>query len=618
MALNNEFKVKNDLNTLGSILSSGTDLLTIFAPSNTSWRLSATNTNFLISGQETLSFFGGNGVDVKATLSNESITFSGINATTSSRGVASFTSGDFDVNNGEVSIKAGGVDNNQLATASSLNLANYVVVRDGAGGFKSGDIHVTGTLGTTSNIAASGYITTTQYLSAQSFISTRTTLSAAQNVQAGGFITVAGNLSAYGNIVSNSNLVVNQNLSAYGAVTFNTDLTVNRNISAYGSIVSRNDITANRNLSATGNITAGDYITTQKTISAFGVISALGGNSEQWNYGYTVGVRFKELSGSYALSAYNTMIADSVSSVPVGGATPIPASEWKSKTLVEVLDTILFPTIEPTYTPTTIAIAFNSGVTNGTTYEVGTTVAPVLQITATKNDAGRYTSVSFQRNNSSINTVSSPTSSSHTAIADQFGYTNPNNPNARYLPTYTDSFVLPTPTTTTWRAIGTYDAGLPKRNNKGATDSRTPIARNVNAPQAAESNFASGTISAISQYRRWVGSVVAPLGTGADYRTAGLTSDLGTANTFITNTNPVYIDKETIVVLIPTGKTLRKVVTASFEVIYDSTDPLTTASWVLSSNALIPDAGGTNRTYNLYYKINATPLDANLIEVTLQ
>lgn len=52
-----------------------------------------------------------------------------------------------------------------------------------------------------------------------------------------------------------------------------------------------------------------------------------------------------ELSGGGLRTKYNTTIADSVNSVEAGGAVPQPASYWKDKTIVEVLDDILFPTI---------------------------------------------------------------------------------------------------------------------------------------------------------------------------------------------------------------------------------------------------------------------------------
>jgi hypothetical protein len=157
MALNNQFKVKNDFNTLGKILSGGVDLATIFSPSNTSWKLSATNANFDISGTETLTFLGNNGVDVKATTSNESVTISGINATTSTKGVASFHTDNFSVTNGEVIIKNGGVANDELATATSNNTANYVVVRGASGEFSSGSITSSGTVQAVTVNATTGF-----------------------------------------------------------------------------------------------------------------------------------------------------------------------------------------------------------------------------------------------------------------------------------------------------------------------------------------------------------------------------------------------------------------------------------------------------------------------------
>ena len=45
---------------------------------------------------------------------------------------------------------------------------------------------------------------------------------------------------------------------------------------------------------------------------------------------------------------YATIIGDAVESVQVGGADPTPAAVWKTKTLIQALDTILFPTILPT------------------------------------------------------------------------------------------------------------------------------------------------------------------------------------------------------------------------------------------------------------------------------
>jgi len=154
MALNNEFKVKNSLNTLGQILSSGVDIADIFAPSNTSWTLATPGDTFSISGTETLTLQDGNGISVRGLSATETVLISGINATNTTRGVASFDSDDFTVTNGAVTIKTGGVDNDQLKTASTTNTPNYVVIRDGSGGFAAGSINVTGSVIATQDLSA--------------------------------------------------------------------------------------------------------------------------------------------------------------------------------------------------------------------------------------------------------------------------------------------------------------------------------------------------------------------------------------------------------------------------------------------------------------------------------
>ena len=175
MALNNEFKVKNDLNTLGRILSGGVDITTIFSPSNTSWTLSANNGTFGVAGGDTLSVQGGNGVDVRVATGTDTVRISGIDATASVKGVASFHADNFLVTNGVVTVKDGGIVNNELAgsitddklstistalkvsnsatTATSSNTANAIVARGASGEFSSGSITATG------NLSASGSIT---------------------------------------------------------------------------------------------------------------------------------------------------------------------------------------------------------------------------------------------------------------------------------------------------------------------------------------------------------------------------------------------------------------------------------------------------------------------------
>jgi hypothetical protein len=82
------------------------------------------------------------------------------------------------------------------------------------------------------------------------------------------------------------------------------------------------------------------------------------------------------------VTAYNTTIADSVVSVAIGGAPATPASTWKTRSLVQVLDTILFPTVlasVQTAKSINLAVSGASGV-----LEIGASIARTLTATFTR------------------------------------------------------------------------------------------------------------------------------------------------------------------------------------------------------------------------------------------
>ena len=82
------------------------------------------------------------------------------------------------------------------------------------------------------------------------------------------------------------------------------------------------------------------------------------------------------ISGGLLGTIYNTTIGDSVESVEVGGADPAPASDWKTKSVVQVLDTILFPTIDASIASNrSVSLAVSGG---GGTLEVGSTASRTL------------------------------------------------------------------------------------------------------------------------------------------------------------------------------------------------------------------------------------------------
>jgi hypothetical protein len=196
-------------------------------------------------------------------------------------------------------------------------------------------------------------------------------------------------------------------------------------------------------------------------------------------------------------------MSDTVQSTAVGGATATAASEWKTKTIVQVLDAILFPDVLATYTIPTITI---TGITAGT-YEVGQTVAQSLSLVGTKNDAGAFTNLSISRSvNSGAGTAigsgtTSPTTGTTTNVADQFGYANPNNPNTTYTyaPTGIADFSVPSGTSS-WTGSGNYSAGLVKKNNKGVNDTRIAAVRTTTAPQASSTGFQTSAITITGIY----------------------------------------------------------------------------------------------------------------------
>ena len=322
MALNNEFKVKNNLNTLGKILSAGVDLLSIFAPSNTSWTLSATNAQATIAGGESLQIRSDNGVDVKVNALTETLMVSGINATTSSRGVASFDSDDFSVINGAVSIRTGGVDNDQLKTASTSNTANYLVIRGASGEFSSGSISVTGSVTTTQNLSAKGtvYGTKLNVDNVEIDGNTITTLNPNGNIiidpNGTGVIDIQGNTTVNGTISSSDSVlapsvITTQYLSSQGPV-YSTKLNVD-NVEIDGNTITT--LNANGNLTIDpngtgvidiqGNTTVNGTISSSNSVLAPSVITTQYLSSQGPVYSTKLNVDSVEIDGN-TITTLNT------------------------------------------------------------------------------------------------------------------------------------------------------------------------------------------------------------------------------------------------------------------------------------------------------------------------
>ena len=200
---------------------------------------------------------------------------------------------------------------------------------------------------------------------------------------------------------------------------------------------------------------------------------------------------------------YNTAL-DSSLSMPntVGGiASGTTAGSLSGMNLVQLFNDLLFPTVTPTYTIPTIGLV--STITG--IKEVGETISPAITLTGTENDADYFSQLVIQKSVNSggastlltVSATSSMTITSASAIASQFGYADPNNPNYSYAISTTDSsLVVPAPSsggssTVAYSGLSDYTAGLAKKNNKGVTHSASAAVRSTLYPQAAGTNFAS-------------------------------------------------------------------------------------------------------------------------------
>jgi len=196
--------------------------------------------------------------------------------------------------------------------------------------------------------------------------------------------------------------------------------------------------------------------------------------------------------------SYNSSVSDSLQTVQLGGISAgTLASTLKGKTYDQLLDQMLFPDTPPTYTIPNILTTLTSGTIG--TFEVGISKAISLSLTGIKNDAGDFTRLTIYRNSTILNNSSAPPSSSATSLPSQYGFADPNNPNKSFTITASDTVTVPYGSIQ-WYGQGDYNAGLPKKNNKGVTDSRTAQVRDSSYPQNSATNYNSNTLTVTGIY----------------------------------------------------------------------------------------------------------------------
>ena len=263
-------------------------------------------------------------------------------------------------------------------------------------------------------------------------------------------------------------------------------------------------------------ITGGTYLSASTTLELYNNLSETieitgftSGGGTDISVSANTGLGIIDPNTLYTI--YNSTLSGSLEmDEDVGGLTTgTRVDELTGKTFVQLFDDLLFPTALPTYTIPTIAL---NGLPSSQTLEVGSSKAIAVNGYGVKNDAGDFTSLRIRTGTTTPNVDvvvdNSPTPSNVSDIPDQFGFTNPNNPNSGFTSTqlaYT--LIVPPPlagqtsSSTKYDAEGDCNAGQAKLDNKGVTDTRT-AGTNANTPQAARTdlNASDRTITGIYPY----------------------------------------------------------------------------------------------------------------------
>lgn len=248
---------------------------------------------------------------------------------------------------------------------------------------------------------------------------------------------------------------------------------------------------------------------------------------------------------------------------------------WTGLTAIEALQDAGVAQIYPTYVIATLGLTQSQPVLG----EVGESLSNSLIATFTQHDAGVLSSISIFKNGSNISPSGSTSPFSKTDAA------------TRILGNIT------------YQAFATYAAGALKNIfPSGNPDDRTPQIRNVNAPQAAESNFPSVLLNFTGVYKIFYGHFSIVPSNSAGVRASPQNRFTSDSHNFILDTQST---DRNFCIWLPTGLNLISV----FDI---QTSNLDVTSSFHSASLTIKDAGGTNNaTGNLWTMTNAVPYTEN-------
>lgn len=419
-----------------------------------------------------------------------------------------------------------------------------------------------------------------------------------------------------------SNSTVNVDTGSRTLITVDKDLnyTANQSItvsssanpSIYmtGKVTSYNKTSGELVFDVTTHFGSGDV--TGWVVNLAGAVGAIGASGAQGATGPSGATGPQGATGDAATSLYNTGATGTVENVAVGGASGgTTAAEWSTKTIVQVLDEILFPTIPPTYSPSTLSLSATTG-----NREIGDTLTQNITLSFNQNDAGVPTELK----------ITDPTSANTTVNSAGIGDAGWQLSGDIYSWTKSFSRTVASGANNKYYGFASHEAGTAKTDNKGNLDTRTPLDATTGAPQAAKTNKisspASAGVTGILPY--FYGTVVSAASTDA----SSIASLIAAANLGTSTRNKIVATSSGTVsvtynVTEPNNRYLWLALphTASQKTKWyvDSTNKalIGSSTWVVSGvsvSVTSPDGYWTNQSYDIYVTTISTTTGIEAIQ----
>lgn len=286
------------------------------------------------------------------------------------------------------------------------------------------------------------------------------------------------------------------------------------------------------------------------------------------------------ITGNTLSTIYNTTIADNVNSIALGGAPATPAAVWKTRTLVEVIDTLIFPTILAFISANQSANLVLSGASGN--YEIGTLLVGTLT-------ANFYRGAITNGNGAGgPNLVGAAAGSAYT-----FNGTSIGTPPVQSGNTFALSQAI-VAGVNSWAVNIAFQAGSGSYyDNKGNAGSNLDTSRNSGSIAAGNSPAVAG------YYKQFYGITTIPILNSSNVRS------LANSNFAYTNSFPIYINEVNYIIAIPATKSLVSIVTSNFETI------LANSPYITMSIFNVNDAGNNPISYKIYKLTTGTPLNLN-------